>query len=219
MRAVTLALFFAALLAVAFIGSAKAQVSTSIDMSSAKEFEEEFLYGILQRENPELAAEVAKLGDVWCSACNALIGTFIKSAAEAVSKGCPSICKNIKQPTASAICQWFVENSNICQRVINWATKGDTPTNVCKKIGFCNRECQCGICTPAIAGAKGRCLAAIRSCNHPYTKLTLSDMFALTSEEARDFKTTSAEDPESLGFCLRGRCDGPDNYGCCLTCL
>lgn len=218
MRAVTLAFVCAAALAAAVIASAELNpsVSASLDMSSAREFEEEFFYGIVQREDPQLASEVEKLGDAWCSGCTTVASSVLK-------KGCSTACKVLPNPLASAVCSWIVGKANLCKKILDWLTKGDSTQSVCKKIGFCNSACQCGVCTPAIAGPDGRCLGAIRSCNHPYTKLTLSDMFAL-SEEARDFNSLAskeqlAEDPESVGFCLRGRCDGPSNYGCCLTCL
>lgn len=172
---------------------------------------------------PKDALTNPESNDLYCSACTWLIDKL-------TGKACAWACKAIPNPIAAAICSFVVSKANLCSRIADWVAKGDSKEVVCKKLGFCNNACQCGLCTPAIAGPDGRCLGLISSCGHPYPQLTASDMFALSPGPSRDFSSlagansgncskSNEADKLDAGFCLHGRCDGKAHYGCCLTCF
>lgn len=129
--------------------------------------------------------------NTYCETCEKVAAEVMANGCEWAKTGCASL------PTPeNALCTYVFITSGLCPYLVKLAT----PYAVCKDVGLCGTECECGVCTNSTAGPHGRCLGVPNSCGH---------VPASTFEPAKT----------QAGICLDGQCGDKDSVGCCLTCL
>ena len=161
----------------------------------------------------------------YCVACQSAVGAM-------GSGGCKLACGILPMP-ASAICEWVQGFVSMCADIAAWLKQGLSPEEICKHLGYCGTECQCGVCSalsyppprlgvylsqahpsdrtrnaflctaPAAAGPAGRCLGFPNDCGNAHRPLPR----ALRAEHAE------------VGVCFDGQCGDRNSTGCCLTCF
>jgi len=143
--------------------------------------------------------------NTWCDSC----AVIVKQVEDNGCKALPVICAALPAP-ANVICSLLTVGGVCDDFVAKIKAKHDTPEEACEYLGYCGSPCQCGVCTAELAGPNGRCLGIPNSCGH---EVSTSTRYNLSTSPSADIPTP----PKN--FCLHGQCDGPDHYGCCLTCF
>ena len=75
----------------------------------------------------------------YCVACQSAVGAM-------GSGGCKLACGILPMP-ASAICEWVQGFVSMCADIAAWLKQGLSPEEICKHLGYCGTECQCGVCS------------------------------------------------------------------------
>ena len=75
----------------------------------------------------------------YCVACKSAVGAIS-------SGGCKLACGILPMP-ASAICEWVQGFVSMCADIAAWLKQGLSPEEICKHLGYCGTECQCGVCS------------------------------------------------------------------------
>ena len=72
-----------------------------------------------------------------CQACETIVKTLI-------DEGCSYACDALP-PIVDAVCEFIVDEADLCDRILNWTTHGVSPFSVCAEIGLCTgSNCKCG---------------------------------------------------------------------------
>ena len=139
----------------------------------------------------------------YCVACTAVVQALGAS-------GCKMACSVLPNPAAE-ICAWMVGYLAMCADIEKWLKQGLSDEDICTHLGYCGSDCQCGVCTAAVAGPSGRCLGFPNDCGHNGSAFP-SGLLGATGGGAE----RGGLEPRT---CFDGQCGDPKSIGCCLTCF
>ena len=147
-----------------------------------------------------------------CTACQAMISHI-------ESDGCSDAC-DLLPPPADVVCNFAMDQTDLCNTIIQYIEGGFTPYTICEMIPFIplcqsNVTCDCGYCIPAVYGQW--CLSLPNSCPSSKVEASKNNTWHRKEKTGARSNTVFGSQVNGTNVCLDGTCD-ESNAGCCLTC-